>query len=829
MAETLDLSMFVERGAAGASHMTLAVEGVACAGCIRKIENGLTKLPGIIDARINFTQRRLAVDWRDDEIDAAGIIKAIEGIGYQAHPFAPERVEADDSAQARWLMKCLAVAGFAAMNVMLLSISVWAGNVSDMTQETRDLFHWLSALIALPAAAYAGQPFFRSALRALRARQLFMDVPISLGVVLALALSVFETATHAAHAYFDSAIMLLFFLLCGRYLDLAMRRKTRVFAGNLASLKAEFAHRLEASGELTQVPVAALNPGDRVLVRPGERIPADGAILGGTSEIDESLVTGETLPRAFGPGTTVYAGSINVSGALTLRVTAAGAGHAGRGGGAAPGQGDRGEVTDRAARRSRRAILRAGRARHGGAHGDRLAHRRRVAARFHRHCHCGADHHLPLRAGACHPRGAGRRRGLAVPRRRHPQWRRCHRAARRGEHRRLRQNRNLDATRSGRRRDARISTPTFWNAPRGWRCRAAIRLRPRWRAGRASGSPFPAPSRNRAKAFAQSSTARRLGSAARNSAGWPCRSSRWRRADSTASFITFTQGGKTATFAIRQALRPDAIAVAKALMARGLHLIVLSGDRPAAVAPVANALGIGDWRAGLKPAEKIAVIDDLQAQGRRVLMVGDGLNDAPALAAAHVSLSPVTAAHLTQAHADALFLGDHLKPVLRAVVVARRARSLMRQNLALAVIYNALAVPVAIAGLVTPLIAAVAMSGSSMLVTLNALRARLAADGDPAPEAVDRLPSPDFERQRDVGCGSIAFVGSFPQAGSQSHAAAAACRGHQRVNVLIYLVPMALLLGLTGLAGFLWSLKSGQYDDLDGAALRILPDDDIEN
>jgi len=256
MAETIDLSLFVEPSDAGASHMTLAVEGVSCAGCIRKIENGLNKLPGVIDARLNFTQRRLAVDWRNDETDAAKIIAAIETIGYHAHPFAPERADADESAQAKWLMKCLAVAGFAAMNVMLLSVSVWAGNVSDMTQETRDLFHWLSALIALPAAAYAGQPFFQSAVRALRARHVNMDVPISIGVTLALGLSVYETATHATHAYFDSAIMLLFFLLVGRYLDLAMRRKTRLFAGNLASIKAEFAHRLDASGELVQVPAA---------------------------------------------------------------------------------------------------------------------------------------------------------------------------------------------------------------------------------------------------------------------------------------------------------------------------------------------------------------------------------------------------------------------------------------------------------------------------------------------------------------------------------------------------------------------------------------------
>ena len=326
MAETIDLSSFVERNDSGLSHMTLAVDGVGCAGCIRKIESGLTKLPGIVDARLNFTQRRLAVDWRDGEIDAAAIVKALGDIGYAAHPFAPARVEADESRQAKALLRRLAVSGFAAMNVMLLSISVWSGNVSDMTHETRDLFHWLSALIALPAAAYAGQPFFQSAFRAIRSRQLNMDVPITVGVVLALGLSVYETSTHAAHAYFDSALMLLFFLLCGRYLDLAMRRKTRLFAGNLASRKAEFAQRLGANGELTRVPIAALHPDDRVLVRPGELIPVDGCIVDGASEVDESLVTGETLPRAIAPGDTIYAGSINCFGALAVRVVAGGGG-----------------------------------------------------------------------------------------------------------------------------------------------------------------------------------------------------------------------------------------------------------------------------------------------------------------------------------------------------------------------------------------------------------------------------------------------------------------------------------------------------------------------
>jgi Cu2+-exporting ATPase len=191
------------------------------------------------------------------------------------------------------------------------------------------------------------------------------------------------------------------------------------------------------------------------------------------------------------------------------------------------------------------------------------------------------------------------------------------------------------------------------------------------------------------------------------------------------SIIAFAHAGRTAIFAIRQMLRPDAVEVVAALRARGLDLVILSGDRRDAVAPIAATLGIRNWLAAFNPVEKIAMLDQLKAQGRRILMVGDGLNDAPALAAAHVSLSPISAADLTQAQADAVFLGERLAPVLAAMTVAGRARALMQQNLWLAVIYNAVAVPIAIAGLITPLIAAVAMSGSSLLVTLNALRARI--------------------------------------------------------------------------------------------------------
>jgi len=725
MAETLDLSMFVQRGAGGTAHMTLAVEGVGCAGCIRKIESGLTKLPGVVDARLNFTQRRLAVDWREPEIDAARIVAALAGLGYPSHPFAAARVEDDESAEAKWLLKCLAVAGFAAMNVMLLSISVWAGNASDMTAETRDLFHWLSALIALPAAAYAGQPFFRSALRALRARRLNMDVPITLGVTLALGLSLYETATHAVHAYFDSAVMLLFFLLCGRYLDLAMRRKTRMFAGNLASEKAEFAHRLDASGELVRVPAAALDPGDRVLVRPGERIPADGTVIGGGSEVDESLVTGETLYRTVGSGTTVYAGSINISGALTMRVTAAGAGtlvdeveRLLDKAIAAKSQTLR--LADRVSRlyapvvHATAALTAVGWLVAGASVHDAIVIAIAVLIIT---CPCAIALAIPavqvVAAGTLFRAGVILNGGDAIER--------------------LAQADTVvfDKTGTLTLPDPRVDeTASIEPAVLERAARLALSSRHPLAMALAQAARDRTPYVGAVEAPGLGVRATIDGEEARLGSATFCGLAASEQVggarDGDASFICFAHAGKSASIPIRQTLRPDAAAVTRALSERGLRLIVLSGDRPAAVAPVAEALGIEDWRAGLSPKQKIAAIEALQSQGRRVLMVGDGLNDAPALAAAHVSLSPIAAAHLTQAHADAVFLGEHLEPVARAVAIARRARALMKENLALAAIYNALAVPLAIAGLVTPLIAAVAMSGSSLLVTLNALRARLA-------------------------------------------------------------------------------------------------------
>lgn len=725
MSQATDLSLFV-RQEGPLSRMNIAVDGIGCAGCIRKIENGLRQVPGVVDARVNFTNRRLAVQWRASDTDATVVIDALARIGYRGHPFETANAEAEESRHGKWLLRCLAVSGFAAMNIMLLSVSVWSGNASDITQETRDFFHWLSALIALPAAAYAGQPFFGSAWRALRARRVNMDVPISLGVVLALGLSVVETVRHAPHAYFDSAVMLLLFLLCGRYLDHAMRQKTRAMAGNLAAMKAELAHRFNGS-EIVSVPTAALKPGDRILLRPGDRVPADGLVLSGSSAIDESLITGETTPRPVEAGAALYAGSVNFSGTLTVNVTAAGG---------ATLIDEIEQLLDQAVVSKSRYVRLADRAArlyapvvHAAAAltavGWLLAgaslHDSIVVAISVLIITCPCALALAIPAVQVVASGALFRAGLIV---------------------------NTGDTIE---RIADCDTMIFDKTGTLTMPDPSVQNRTDLPSDLLETAARLALSSHHPLAGALAAEARQRmpfegaieepglgvraqigGVEARLGSPAFCRFDASVAAPGTAtsSTVAFRFGNQQAMILVGQTLRSDAAATIARLKSLSLHLIILSGDRVGAVMPVTAALGIEQWMAGQRPSDKIATIDRLRAQGRRVLMVGDGLNDAPALAAANASISPISAAHLTQAQADAVFMSDRLRPVLDAVVIARRARCLMLQNLWLAALYNAIAVPIAMMGLVTPLIAAVAMSGSSILVTLNALRANVSSSRD---------------------------------------------------------------------------------------------------
>ncbi|MEY9609366.1 cation transport ATPase [Bradyrhizobium elkanii] len=322
MQSDIDFSHFLKRTGAGRLQLDLAVEGISCVGCMGKIERNLSSIPDVTSARVNLTDNRLALEWKAGALDPALFVKRLAELGYRAYPFQRDNAETLEAERAQELLRRLGVAAFAAMNVMMLSIPVWSGNVSDMLPEQRDFFHWLSALIVLPAAAYCAQPFFSSAFAVLRARGTNMDVPISIGILLALATSLIETIAHAEHAYFDAAIMLIAFLLAGRYLDQNMRRRTRAFASNLAALKAETAAKFISPTEIRTVPVAAIKPGDIVLVRPGECCTVDGNVIEGSSEIDQSLITGETLPAIATPGSAVFAGTLVRSGTLRVRAAA---------------------------------------------------------------------------------------------------------------------------------------------------------------------------------------------------------------------------------------------------------------------------------------------------------------------------------------------------------------------------------------------------------------------------------------------------------------------------------------------------------------------------
>jgi Cu2+-exporting ATPase len=736
MAETRDFSIFTRPRAEGGAQMEIAIEGINCGGCIGRIENTVKHLPGVTDARLNFTNRRLTIAWQDPRFEPASAIDALEHLGYRAHPFAARNVEEEEAKQAKFLLRCLGVAGFAAMNIMLLSVSVWSGNVTDITPETRDLFHWLSALIALPAAAYAGRPFFISAYRALAARHTNMDVPISIGIVLALGLSLAETIGHAEHAYFDSAVMLIFFLLCGRYLDHAMRQKTRAVAGNLAALKAETAHRILDSGELVQVPAAALKAGDRILIRAGERVAADGIVVNGRSSLDQSLITGETLPHKVETGATVYAGSINLDGTLTLRVTGAAEANL-------IDEIDR--LLDKAVKARSRYVRLADRAAslyapvvHTAA-ALTFAGWMLAGAGFHTSiliaisvliitCPCALALAIPavqvVAAGKLFRSGVFLNAGDAIER--------------------LAEADTIVFDKTG---TLTLPEPRVINAHAGdpdlaaAAARLALASRHPLAVALARHAEIKAPFENAVEEPGRGVRAlvderiMRLGSADFcDVVGHPAFAEAERLGAST---ICFRFGDRQAVFIVHQSLRPGAAETITALAARGFDIRILSGDRPAAVAQIAAALKVQNWQGGVTPAEKVAALEDLKAKGRRVLMVGDGINDAPSLAAAHVSMSPITAADLSQAQADAVFLGDRLDPVLETLIATRKARRLMHQNLGLAVIYNAIAVPLAVAGLVTPLIAAVAMSGSSLLVTLNALRAR--SGGKAATPATESL------------------------------------------------------------------------------------------
>ena len=715
----VDPSLFVRKTSEGLAQIDLVVQDMHCAGCLRKVERGLNELPGVEYARANLSTKRVAVRWQPAQLKPADIVEKLADTGFEAVPFDPKLLSALDETEERRLLRALGVAGFAAANVMLISVGVWAGLASDMELSTRAFFYWISALIALPAIAYAGQPFFRSALRALRARTMNMDVPISLAVLLATGMSLIQTIVNASHVYFDASVTLLFFLLIGRYLDVQARAKACSAAQNLLGLRAMAATVIGPDGTQHSVPVENLEPGMKVSVASGTRIPADGEVLTGRADIDTSLVTGESVPTAVAPGSKVFAGTLNISAPLTLRVTkrdddsllaeivrlmeSAEQGRAGYV-----------RLADRAARIYAPAVHILAAATLAlwfalGA-GWETAFTHAIAVLIVT-CPCA----LGLAVPVVQVVATGRllKHGVLVK-------------ASDG----LEKLADADTIVFDKTGTLTLGEPELVSSGEAGPAEIALAValarqsrHPLARALAAHGADIAAPALSDIhevpgmgmEAVLDGETIR-LGN--RNFTGTAGEAS-----SHAGPELWLAKGRETPRqFRFADRARSDAAETIDRLTREGFAIELLSGDREEVVRELADKLNIADWRAEARPDEKIARLEELRAQGRKVLMVGDGLNDAPALRAAHVSMSPSSAADVSQTAADFIFQGADLKPIVETIRIARGARRLVVQNFGLALVYNTIAVPLAVAGYVTPLIAAIAMSSSSITVTLNAVR-----------------------------------------------------------------------------------------------------------
>jgi Cu2+-exporting ATPase len=721
-----DLGAFVRRAASGQDFIELMVTGAKCAGCIRKIEGGLMALPGVSEARLNLSTQRLRVTWPPGAIDPARIADTLSGLGYAAAPFDPEAAQRTTDEEGRRLLRYLAVSGFAAMNIMMFSVPIWSGD-GEMGLGTRTLLHWVSALIAVPAALYAAQPFFRSAFTALKARRANMDVPISLAVVLTLGISVAETMQQGEHAYFDGVTMLLFFLLIGRYLDHGLRERARTAARDLLALQAVSAWRIGADGRSAAVSARDIAVGDRIMLAAGERAPVDGVIEAGASELDWSMLTGETAPAPAHPGDAVQAGVINLTHTLTMRATARAEDSAVAELARLIETGEQGRarfvrLADRAAAlyvpvvHSLAALtflawmfgpallrLMGFEAADVGLRGALL----NAVAVLIITCPCALGLATPavqvVATGRLFKRGVLVKSGDALER--------------------LAQ---IDVVVFDKTGTLTLGKPRLTTRVGGGTLQAAAML------ARTSRHPL-------SRALVEAAGAGVAATQAREIPGEGVeaiidgKTARLGRrlfaapdapdAGDDAPELWFAHGDDAPVrFAFADALRADAADVVTALKRRGIGVELISGDRPAAVAAAARAAGIEAWCASVTPEDKIARLATLRAQGKKPFMIGDGLNDAPALAAAHASASPGTALGVSQAASDIVIQGALLAPLVEAIDVARAAHARALENLRFSALYNLIAAPCAALGLLTPLIAAAAMSASSLIVTLNALR-----------------------------------------------------------------------------------------------------------
>jgi Cu2+-exporting ATPase len=685
-------------------NLFLSLPGIHCAACIGAVERALSATPGVENARVNLSLKRVAIS--ATFVDTETLIEVLKQTGYEAYPLDAGMLQGQGDTVGRKLLIRLAVAGFAMMNVMLFSVAVWSG-ASDAT---RDLFHIISAMISLPAVLFCGQPFFSSAWSALRVRTMNMDVPISLAILLAAGMSLFEVLNSGAHAYFDAALSLTFFLLIGRYLDHHTRDAARSAAKELAALEVQTAQRVE-NGETQTVAVSTLTIGDTVMIPTGVRVPVDGHLISAHATTDRSFLTGESAAVNLVRNETVEAGEINLGAPFEMKATRVGEDTTLRRVAALTEMAENSRSTytnlaDKAARVYAPAVHLLAFAAFGiwvALTGD-IRHALNIAvAVLIITCPCALGLAVPTVAtraiALLYAKGFLVKSGTALER--------------------IAEidiavfDKTGTLTLSGSARQLNhLSEPQIRIA----RALAQTSQHPVSRAILAAlPAASPASITDAVEVAGCGVEGQYKGQTVRLGKGT------WLGAEFDGTGLQIGTSDPVA-LPLSETQRPGVQTAIEGLRDLGIAPQILSGDRHDAVAELAQAVGIKELRAETSPTEKHTYLSALHAQGHHTLMIGDGLNDTAALAAAHASVAPASALDASRNAADVVIIREGIDELPSLIAIARSTVHLSKQNFTIAAVYNFIAVPFALLGYATPLLAAIAMSVSSITVLLNALR-----------------------------------------------------------------------------------------------------------
>ena len=704
----------------GGVYTTLAVDGITCAACAWLIEHRLNAIEGVVSSAVNLSHHRVRVSWDPTRVKLSQLLAEMAAIGYQAQPYEPDEAQARLHHEERMHIRRLIVAAAGMMQVMMFSIPIYIAGPEGISPDFLALFNWLSFALTTPVVFFSALPFFRNAVRDLRSRVLGMDVPVSIAIGCAYSFSGFAVITGKGEIYFDSAAMFTFFLLFGRYVEARARRRSGHTGNAMAGALPLSATRLTEEDEERILPASELVAGDRVLIKPGHGVPADGIIEEGESSLDESMLTGEYLPVTRRVGDSVTGGSQNIESPLVVKVT-----HAGRDARVAGIV----DLTDRAfASRPRLAQMAA-----------RMAHnfvlRLLVLTVFVAiiwwfidlarmpwivlsvlvvTCPCALALATPTALTAGH--GQLRRRGVLI--------------TRADAIEALSQVDRVILDKTGTLTSGQMTLMETrplhdFDPAQARTVAAALEARSEHPIARAF-LPF------RQATTSVSEVTSYPGQGLEGTLAGRC----WRlgkpgfaapgmalSSPGRGQWLLLTEEGEPrAWFSLQDRIREDAAATVTALQALGLEVELLSGDTAEAAGELAQRLAITTWRGGASPEQKLERIRECQAAGEKVVMVGDGINDVPVLAGADVSIAMNGATDLARTSADAILVSPRLARIVEAIEISRATRRVMRQNMVWSVCYNFSAMPLAAMGLIPPWLAAIGMSASSLVVVGNAMR-----------------------------------------------------------------------------------------------------------